>query len=65
MAKQQKTWVCDECGRRMTEKQAAAAMKRGCPAGCSGVDVRELDVGIDYNLDRGASDAGRSLTPEH
>lgn len=42
-----KPWICDECKRPMTEKQAVRAMEKGCPAGCSGLDVHEVlpDVG--------------------
>lgn len=37
-----KNWVCDECHRRMTAKQAERAMNKGCPKGCSGLDVHEV-----------------------
>lgn len=33
---------CDECGKRYSEKQAKAAMRNGCAAGCSGVDIHEI-----------------------
>lgn len=42
MTKLAKPWKCDECGRRMTEKQAVRAMEKGCPKGCSGLDVHEV-----------------------
>lgn len=40
-----KTWVCDECGTLYTPTQAARAMRKGCAAGCSGLDVRE-NIGV-------------------
>lgn len=42
-----KTWVCDECGRKMTEKEAARSMRKGCPAGCGGIDIHEIVPVID------------------
>lgn len=35
------TWTCAECGAVYSERAAAVAMRDGCEAGCSGLDISE------------------------
>ncbi len=39
---QRSLFVCNECGKRYTLKQAERAMLKGCKAGCSGLDIFEV-----------------------
>lgn len=58
MAERTKDWQCQECGRRMTARQAEKAMFGidGCP-GCGGADI-DLYVGVSHK-DLGLEDGGR------
>lgn len=51
MSRTPQPYVCDECGKRYTEAQALHAMRQGCVAGCSGLDVREV-VEVDAGTSR-------------
>ena len=35
-------WRCGECGKDYGERAATRAMRNGCAAGCSGLDVQEV-----------------------